>query len=150
MKTQIHSIFAIVVTAFVCAASTSAEAQPAVLCAGAGKLNNGSVVTLGQPFVGVARSADSSVNLLVGLLPVLQPRSKVTNVFTIYPSVTMQNGRFRFGFFVEPGQTWVVDGSTNLVNWSPVWADMATDPWVEFEDFTSFLFPYRFYRVRLP
>ena len=124
--------------------------QRAALVAGAATLNNGSVVTLGQPFVGIARSADNSVNLSVGLLPALQPRTGVTNRFEIGPSVSMQNGRFRLGFFVEPGRTWVVEGSTNLVDWFPVWADTATEPRVEFEDFTAFLFPHRFYRVRLP
>lgn len=149
VKTPIYILMAMVVVMMI-GNGTSAMAQRAALVAGAATLNNGSMVTLGQPFVGFARSADNSVNLSVGLLPVIQLRTAVTNRFEIGPSVSMQDGRFRLGFFVEPGRTWVVEGSTNLVDWFPLWADSATEPQVEFEDFTSFLFPHRFYRVWLP
>jgi hypothetical protein len=47
-------------------------------------------------------------------------------------------------------RTWRVEGSTDLLDWSPVWTGTVTDPLVEFEDFTAFLYPKRFYRVWLP
>ena len=124
--------------------------QRAALVSGAATLNNGSVVTLGQPFIGTARAGDNSVSLSLGLIPALGPRTNAPPPFTIDPSVRMDGGRFTLGFFIEPGRTWIVEGSTNLTDWTPVWADTAADPWVEFEDFTAFLFPHRFYRVRLP
>ncbi len=151
MKTRIWILTAMTTVVMGNGANAVAQAsQRAALIAGAATLNNGSVVTLGQPFVGTARAGDGSVSLALGLVPTLGPRTNPPPSFTISPSVSMENGRFMLGFFLEPGRTWIVEGSTNLTDWSPVWADMATEPWVEFEDFTAFLFPHRFYRVRLP
>ncbi len=125
------------------------EQHHAALVAGAAALNNGGVVTLGQPFVGTTRTGDNSVTFSLGLLPTLGPRTNSTP-FTISPSVRMDHGRFTLGFFIEPGRRWIAEGSTNLTDWSPLWTDLANEPWVEFEDFTTSLFQYRFYRVRYP
>lgn len=151
MKTRIYFLAAMAALMMGNGANAVAQvSQRMALVAGAATLNNGSVVTLGQPFVGTAQAADGSVSLALGLVPTLGSRTNPPPSFTISPAVSMENGRFMLGFFVEPGRTWIVEGSTNLADWSPVWADMATDPWVEFEDFTAFLYPFRFYRVRLP
>jgi hypothetical protein len=151
MNTQIkHGLVAGFVFAATSVFGQSLQLHSATISAGAARLDNGSLVNLGQPFVGMVRASDNSVSLTLGLIPTLPGQTTGTNEFTISPSMAFENGRFKFKFIVAPGRTWVVEGSTDLLDWSPVWAGTATDPWVEFEDFTAFLYPKRFYRVRLP
>ena len=146
MNTRIYIWLAMVsVTTAMSTRALAQASQRAALVAGAATLNNGSVVTLGQPFAGTARAGDGSVSLSMGIIPTFAPPP-----VTISPSVTMDNGHFRLGFYLTPGRTWIVEGSTNLTDWSPVQTNTAATSWVEFEDFTAFLYPFRFYRVRLP
>jgi hypothetical protein len=58
----------------------------------------------------------------------------------------------QFGFKVNGafGQTIVVDGSTDLVNWMPIFTNTSGGNPVFFSDSASTNFPRRFYRARLP
>jgi hypothetical protein len=122
----------------------------AVVCSGAGTLDEGSVVTLGQPFVGLANDLDNSVGARTGLIPVLQQQLAATNEFIFTVEAGFENSDFVMRFFVPPARTWVVEGSTNLVEWQAIWSATATDPWVVFKDATAFLYPRRFYRLFIP
>ena len=58
----------------------------------------------------------------------------------------------QFGFDLSGafGQTIVVDGSTNLVNWMPLFTNTAGGNPFYFCDPASTNFLWRFYRARLP
>ena len=58
----------------------------------------------------------------------------------------------QFGFNISGafGQTIVVDGSTNLVDWTPLFTNTAGHNPFYFFDSASTNFPWRFYRVWLP
>lgn len=147
MKTRFSLISLIFAGAVVATAQGTVRG---IICSGAALLNNGGVVTMGQPFVGMARADDNSVLLSLGLIPTLGPRTNSTTAFTISPSLTLRNGRFKFSFLAGPGRNWIVLGSTNLTSWEPVWSGTASEPLVEFEDTTTFFYSRRFYRVWLP
>jgi len=58
--------------------------------------------------------------------------------------------RFGFNLSSPTGQTVVVDGSTNLVNWTPLYTNTAGGNPIYFDDPASTNFPRRFYRARTP
>jgi hypothetical protein len=58
----------------------------------------------------------------------------------------------RFGFNLNGayGQTIVVEGSTNLLDWTPLFTNTANGSPFYFHDPAWTNFPWRFYRARLP
>jgi len=59
-----------------------------------------------------------------------------------------QSGRFSFNLSAVPGQTIVIEASTNLQTWTPLSTNqLATAP-LYFSDSTSSDFRWRFYRAR--
>ena len=58
--------------------------------------------------------------------------------------------RFGFNLSSPTGQTVVVDGSTNLVTWTPLYTNTAGGNPIYFDDPASTNFPRRFYRARTP
>jgi len=91
----------------------SKAAQPATICAGAATLNNGSIVMIGQPFAGLTMAAGGSAQVQVGVIPVL----------TGGPSVS--GPRFQMTFATQTGVNYVVQASTNLIAWTPIWTNIA-------------------------
>ena len=110
-----------------------------------------SVVTLGQPFVGVAGIPGSGVSLNLGILPAI---GSGTNVIvppfrsTILPGFGLTAGGFHFSFLSVAGQNYVMEASTNLIHWAPVWTNQGTGAEMLFSDPEATNYPIRFYRVK--
>jgi hypothetical protein len=60
------------------------------------------------------------------------------------------NGQFGFNLGGGAGQTIVVDGSSDLVNWTPLFTNSVTGNLLFFSDPASANLKWRFYRARLP
>ncbi len=63
-------------------------------------------------------------------------------------SVAIQSGNFGFTISGASGQNIVVEASTNLVNWQPVWTNRLTSTSTNFIDTQWINFPACFYRAR--
>jgi hypothetical protein len=127
----------------------ASELKASVICAGAATLNNGSIVTIGQQFVGFMSAPDGSASVSAGILPTLLPSQNIGSPVIINPTLTMQNGLFQFGFSTQPGRNYVVQASTNLLDWSPIWTNVGTWTGLQFQDADAWLYPWRFYRIKL-
>jgi hypothetical protein len=60
------------------------------------------------------------------------------------------NGEFQLNFLGVPGQTYVLQGSSNLVNWVPLNTNVAATNLFQFTDPGAGGLPHRFYRVFKP
>ncbi len=129
--------------------------RAAIFPAGAARLNNGSQVTIGQPFVGSAADATGQVQLGLGfwsnwIIPLSPPS------FLPVTQIGFDDlGRFRFRVEGETGRSYVVEISTDLEHWMPA---TYTDPFIgtgtfEFTDPEPSLTPteheVKFYRIRM-
>ncbi len=60
----------------------------------------------------------------------------------------LTNGQFKMSFYGVAGNTYVVDGSTNLATWQPLYTNSSTNsPW-QFIDTNAATLPRRYYRAR--
>ena len=125
MKTNIV-LLAVFGAAYSATTAYTAELKAGTVCSGAATLNNGSVVIIGQPFIGVMSAADGSASVSSGLLPTLLPSQNTISPLTINPNLTMQSGQFQFSFPTQPGRNYVVHASTNLLDWTPIWTNVGT------------------------
>ena len=140
-------IFAVVLTAVL--RVDAASLGPATISAGAARLDNGSLVNIGQPFVGVMGGAGGGVTLGVGIIPV---SSAATNV---PPSPNlgqprMVGGAFAFSFPTQPGRDYVVWASTNLTAWTAIRTFTAGALTETFSDPDTTNYNRRFYKVQVP
>jgi hypothetical protein len=137
-------------TAVVAACALNVQAQQlriATICAGASTLDNGSIITIGQPLVGALSAGPGGVTLTAGIIPTLPLTLNTSPTPPAISALTLLPGRvFRFSFPVQPGHNYVVEASTNLTTWSPVWTNPATAPGL-FQDPDAPQYPRRFYRV---
>jgi hypothetical protein len=140
---------ALLLTSLRLTAQTS-QLKTAIISAGAARLDNGSLVNIGQPLIGVMAVTDGSASVSSGLLPALLSAQGTNSLLIIYPTLTMQGGQFQFAFPTQPGRNYVVQVSTNLLDWSPVWTNVGT--WTEllFADAETGVYQRRFYRVEMP
>ena len=125
-----------------------AQLSQATICAGAARLDNGSIVTLGQPFAGVMSAPGNSVVLSSGFVPVFEQMQATSSVGPISPGSGLVSGNFSLGFPATPGRNYVVLASTNLAQWTPIWTTNAVGPWVDFADPGATGLHQRFYQVR--
>jgi hypothetical protein len=99
----------------------------------------------------VITSPYGSVTSVVATLMITIPSTppQIIASGTNFGFTTNQSG---FGFSLNGafGQTIVVDGSTNLLNWTPLFTNTAGGIPFYFFDPTTTNFPGRFYRARLP
>jgi len=136
---------------FASVAIAAAESvKAATTCAGAAKLDNGSMITIGQPIVGRIAAQDSSVSFSSGLLPALLSEPEATNRLVSIKTQLLADGRFSFSFSAPPGRNYVVQASTNLTSWSTISTNLSTWTGVVFEDEKFWMYPLRFYRVIAP
>jgi hypothetical protein len=148
MKTRL-TLFALF-TGSMAMHATAASLGPATICAGAATLDNGSIVTIGQPFVGLMQAGDDSVSLNVGIIPVLEEGPVRIEPPQINPVMQLVGGRFQMSFASQPGCNYVVQASTNLTDWIPIWTNTALGSSLLFEDSDTANFDRRFYRVVAP
>jgi sugar lactone lactonase YvrE len=113
-------------------------------------LNNITVTNAGNYSV-VITSPYGSVTSLVASLTVIVPPQIIANG-TNFGFTTNLANQFGFGFNLNgtSNQTIVVDGSTNLLDWTPLYTNLANGIPAYFFDPASTNFPGRFYRLRLP
>ena len=80
----------------------------------------------------------------------------VTGILNSFPPTltgfyTTSNRQFQINLAGQPGETYVIQVSTDFVNWSPIFTNTALDDGtVKFTDPGATNFLYRFYRARLP
>jgi sugar lactone lactonase YvrE len=65
-------------------------------------------------------------------------------------SLSRSNGQWGFNLSGPPGQTVLVQTSSDLVNWLPLWTNTLTGGGVYFNDRNWANYPARFYRIRSP
>jgi len=110
-------------------------------------LNNGCIVTIGQPFAGLTMVAGGSVTVQVGIIPILSAGLSNSSPAQIEPARSLINGRFQMTFPTKPGINYVVQASTNLINWDSIWTNASPGGSLLFEDPQTTNFLRRFYRV---
>lgn len=120
-----------------------------VICAGAANLDNGSIVTIGQPFVGLTQAADNTVTIRTGIIPVLIAGPEPVLPGPIDPPQPFVS-RFQMTFPTLPGVSYSVAASTNLLQWLNIWTRIAEGDSLLFEDVNTAEFDFRFYRVVIP
>ena len=147
MKTPFTQSLVATLTLILSATVESQQVQVATIPAGAAVLDNGSTVVVGQPFAGLTTAPDNSALLNAGILPVLSMLASSSGGTQIYPSLQPANGQFAVSFTATPGTTYVVQMSTNLVDWADVWTNLAASSVLLFQDAWSTSVPQRFYRV---
>jgi len=74
----------------------------------------------------------------------------IPGILTLSPSAAPGNPAL-LQFPVAPGQSYDVQASTDLINWSTIWQSgvMASNCWTQFTDPNAGQFPSRFYRLVL-
>jgi hypothetical protein len=130
------------------ATAQNVQLKVATISAGAARLDNGSLVNLGQPLAGFSMSPGGATAVGAGIIPALQEFRTA-----IPPSVTgpavLPDGRFRMSLLGQPGVNYVIHASTNLVHWNPVHTNASLTGLIVFEDMNTPAFPYRFYRAEV-
>ena len=111
-------------------------------------LTNVSVGNAGHYTV-VVTSPYGSVTSAVAVLTVTIPRTP-PQIITGDTSFGFRSNQFGFNVSGGVGQTIVVDGSTDLVGWFPLFTNTVSVSPFYFSDPTATNFPRRFYRGRLP
>ncbi len=71
---------------------------------------------------------------------------KAGEVF-ITPARRNADGTANFFTASEPGTNYVAQASTNLVQWTNIGTNVATDVWLDWLDVDAVNYPYRFYRA---
>jgi sugar lactone lactonase YvrE len=97
----------------------------------------------------VVTGAYGSVTSAVAVLTVTIPRTP-PQIITEDASFGIVSNQFGFNLGGAFGQTIVVDGSTNLVDWLPLGTSTMSGSLIYFTDPTWTNFPSHFYRARLP
>jgi chitinase len=64
-----------------------------------------------------------------------------------FTSERFSNNVFQLGFYGAAGSNYVLQATTNFINWTPLSTNMATSNQFNFSDVKATNFPYRFYRV---
>jgi hypothetical protein len=97
----------------------------------------------------------SIYNVVLSASQVLSLYASLDNISATPPQITagdgslgFMTGQFGFGLQGSLGQTIVVDGSADLVNWTPHWTNTAGAGPFYFCDPASTNTPWRFYRAR--
>ena len=105
-------------------------------------------VTL-SPNERVSSSLNSPFNVIVGRIngTALAPVYVYPGTVFVRPVIPQTNGSAQCFLHVTPGLNYVLQASTNLVNWTPVSTNFANDIYVEMFDPDSALYPTRFYRA---
>ena len=62
----------------------------------------------------------------------------------------LTNGQFQLGFIGVPGSNYVLQATTNFINWIPLTTNQAITNLLNLLDPAASNFPYRFYRVQQP
>jgi hypothetical protein len=116
--------------------------DPTLTLAGVDFTNAGNYTVLVTSPYGTVTSA-------VAVLTVTLPRTP-PQIITGDSSFGVHSNQFGFNLSGAVGQTIVVDGSTDLVGWTPLFTNIVLSSPFYFFDPASTNYPSRFYRARLP
>ena len=72
----------------------------------------------------------------------------VQHIITFTSTGFLSNRWFQLGILGAPGSNYVLQATTNFVNWTPLVTNRATTNLLEFIDSDASNFPYRFYRTK--
>ena len=148
MNTKYKLVVALIL--FLTATGLSAQSSKlkiATISAGAARLDNGSLVNIGQPLVGNFGSPQDGVVGSAGIVGALR-RATAPPQSPMFNSPTWStNGGLRLSFQAAPGWTYGVEASTNLVDWIALWLTNALEATIIYEDMDSLQYDRRFYRV---
>lgn len=103
-----------------------------------------SAANLAGPYLDLPPAASPYTNLFAPDDPQRFFRLRVSD--PLVTGAMLPNQRFKVGVAGSPGRMFLVDTSTNLVDWMPMWLDAAP---FEKTDTESATLPQRFYRARL-
>lgn len=148
MNTKFKFTLALLLTATTLPAQTT-QLKIATISAGAARLDNGSLVNIGQPFVGVM-SASGGETFNTGLIPAVQSGGVAVAKPSFYSVPAFDGSSLRLTLFSQPGIAYVLQASTNLVDWVSLSTNKSIGVTVTLQDSNSTVFPYRFYRVWIP
>jgi sugar lactone lactonase YvrE len=109
-------------------------------------MSNLSLPNAGNYSVVISNPSGSVTSAVVPLVVTLPP----PQIFAGGAQFGFLTNRFGFNLSSPTGQTVVVDGSTNLVTWTPLYTNTAGGNPIYFYDPASTNFPRRFYRARTP
>ena len=122
------------------------QLKVATISAGAARLDNGSLVNIGQPLVGVFGSPQAGIVGSAGIMSAL--RRPLPPEPPMFASVRWNPlGNIRLSFQATPGWTYGIEASTNLVDWVSLWMTNSSDTTILFEDVDAVRYDRRFYRV---
>ena len=125
------------------------QLKAATISAGAARLDNGSLVNIGQPFVGVMSASGLGV-VSAGLIPSVQSGGVAIAKPTFNSVPTFDGTGLRLTLFSQPGIAYILQASTNLVDWVSLSTNTPTGVTITLQDSNAAVFPYRFYRVWIP
>jgi hypothetical protein len=125
-----------------------AAIQTATTCAGAARLDNGSIVTIGQPFVGAMSAPNAAIH--VGFIPTLGlPNDPTVPIPFELPKFNEDSWRMTLS--VSPPAGWdsrfALQASTHLTDWISIYTNAGNKLPVTLSDPEATNFQYRFYRI---
>ncbi len=121
-----------------------------------GNFSPGSVIGSGSSTLTITTSVSTPTNSyalnVIGTSAGLSHTNTVGFTVQMAPRITLAvgpftNGQFSLQFPAADGQSYVVDTSSNLTSWAPIFTNNSTNSWFIFRD-TNATSPERFYRVR--
>lgn len=146
--TRLLILSVVCLSGFCTAYAGTAQLRCVTISAGTARLDNGSIVNIGEPLVGIMSSSAGGVSVTAGILPVLELVPNTQSVPpTLSPGGWQPGGAFGLHFATQIGRNYVVEASTNLTTWAPVATNTGNGNAQLFLDSSSTLFPKRFYRV---
>jgi hypothetical protein len=120
------------------------ELKIATICSGTATLNNGSLVTLGQPIIGLSFYG-TTVN--AGIIPALSASTPKINLLRLSPAPLFNGSQISLTLFGEPGKSYILQASTNLISWESLITNLAYGVSLRFDQTNASSMNYRFYRV---
>jgi hypothetical protein len=146
MKRMVTTLVALIATA---ATILSADNRSAAVCAGAARLNNGSLVCLGGPWGGVMTSG-AGQSAALGSIHALFPGGAAHDFTRFQPALSLSASGFGLTFDSQPGLGYVLQASTNLLDWYPLLTNYSGDWTMTLSDTNAAQFQRRFYRFTTP
>lgn len=149
MKNSILSAAAVIASLFLTAAATcqADQLRAAAICSGAARLDNGSIICIGQPFAGVMTASGGGITLNAGIIPVIIQSSNIVWTTSIASASWLSGSVFSFQFDATLGRNYLIEASTNLSTWTPLLTNLGAGSSFPFFDSNAAAYPRRFYRV---
>ncbi|MEO6035718.1 MAG: Ig-like domain-containing protein [Verrucomicrobiota bacterium] len=112
---------------------------------GSGQIAPYSITASNLPAGDYALTAVATANGISATSSVVSVRI-ISPIATILSSPQIANGQFSFYYSTDPGLTYLIQNSSNLVNWTPIFTNTATTNPARFTE-SSNPNGFRFYRV---